>query len=470
MCSKATLFWIAVVTEIVVVCIYSYSFHLTPRTAAMDVSRDKLTINSTNSSLVLEVIPEEVIDHHVPQNQQQWNIDKFLKLNVGGRLERIKYMAETVFSSSNSSAFTTSMSTVLVELKKSLPKRPPTSLKGSASIYQTKRDISMIPEPYKNPDAKTLAFVKPRKVGSTTVGSLLSMYAYLYNLELGRVGTWIDSIRSKPKICVDVVGTYHPPSEFYNKLHNASLKSSYEYYCKEAVEFMFIRNPIDRLWSGYHHYKRSKSKATLESYLRCSTGLCDTNQPPHVLLSKDIGTALRLSEHLLMLTSDSQKMMDISLMLLSIDAQMSVCDFMYEPCSKNQDWSTSKCYTQSKNIPPGELQLLKEHAMTSGEEKFYQHIKPKFEAMTSNNKELQKRLKAFNLLRDEALDQCGEETASYKLAEHFLASDPRVRQETSRSNRRWIQRGEGLHTLDPKWLCMQWYCHKALPDPSLSEK
>ena len=60
----------------------------------------------------------------------------------------------------------------------------------STDKYQTKQRLETIPQPYKNTNAKTIAFLKPRKVGSTTVGSLLSMHAYLYNKELSPNKKW----------------------------------------------------------------------------------------------------------------------------------------------------------------------------------------------------------------------------------------------------------------------------------------
>ena len=398
-----------------------------------------------------------------------WSTEVFMKMNISCRLETIKRLAEISTTEINGSLI--DISKVLAELKRVLPKTKAAAPRTiSPGGLQTKKSLDTIPQPYQIPANKTLAFVKPYKVGSTTVASLLVMSSYVYNLELARTSKWMEVFSKTPHAdstgyCADIVGTYHPGFDFYDKLHRVSPKLRDMFYCKEPLEFMFIRNPIDRLWSGYHHAKRIKPSYSLQTYLTCKGNAgCTTHVAPHMLLSQNLNTAMNLSNNLLMLLSDSQEMMDASLMLLSLKAQMSICDFMYEPCNKNQEWGTSKCYMGGKSIPANERKILEGHVNKSGEYKFYQHILPQYMALVSKTPSLSKRLEHYNSIRDQALDKCSSQSAGYKLAAMFLMLDPRIKLErSSKSAHRAVLSGEGLHTVDARWLCMQWYCHKVVP-------
>ena len=342
----------------------------------------------------------------------------------------------------------------------------------STDKYQTKQRLETIPQPYKNTNAKTIAFLKPRKVGSTTVGSLLSMHAYLYNKELSSKKKWEKSIyfknRESSDSCANIVETYHPKVSFYEDIHRASQKQSADaFYCTVPVMFMFVRDPINRLLSGFSHVKRvyKRRPPSLSAYLEKKTEFHLTAQPPHHILSINLSKAMNLSENLLMLVSDNMEMMDKSLMLLSIKANMNVCDFMYEPCSPTQDWSTSKCRNHHQNITEPQLQLLKSHTIKSGEQQFYMKILHRFQKETANNLELSNRLAEYYSVRQKALDKCTNLAAGYKLAELFLQHDPRLIRETADFKtriKRWVLKGEALHSIDPKWVCMQWFCHKAI--------
>ena len=223
---------------------------------------------------------------------------------------------------------------------------------------------------------------------------------------------------------------------------------------------MIVRNPMDRLWSGYQHVRRYNRTLTLPTLLQQKRSLFQVSQAPHMMLSDDVSQALKMSEKLLMLVSDKTDMMDMSLMLLSLEAGMSICDVIYEPCSPTQNWSTSKCDHKKTKIPMQQQQLLQTHSTASGESLFYDTVFKHFQRMTTNNTALNKRLERYRNIREKALERCGRNTAGYIYADIFLMLDPRVQQMTDGGTKRWVLKGENQHSLDPTWLCMQWFCHK----------
>lgn len=343
----------------------------------------------------------------------------------------------------------------------------------SNDTYRTKQFPSLISRAYVNQNARSLAFIKPYKVGSTVVASLLTMRTYLYNLEMGTLPEWSEHSLHKHEYrrerCVDILGTSHPQQNFYAQLHNASSAlTQYQdtYFCRNVTEFMLIRNPMDRLWSGYQHARRYNPTLPLQLYLQnkklnLSVPLHHTAQAPHTKLSENVTQALLLSEKLLMLVSDSTEMMDKSLMLLSIKAGLSICDVMYEPCSPTQDWSTSKCDHTQTRISSTQRQLLKDHMITSGESEFYEAIFKRYQDLISNDSVLNKRLLAlYRYIRRKALDRCKQKTPGYLFADIYLMIDRRVKQINEDGKRRWVLKGEDLHSLEPTWLCMQWFCNK----------
>ena len=342
----------------------------------------------------------------------------------------------------------------------------------SNDTYRTKQFPSLISSAYVNQNARSLAFIKPYKVGSTVVASLLTMRAYLYNLEMGTLPEWSQHSLLKHEYrrerCIDILGTGHPQQNYYARLHNASSAVTQHqdtYFCRNVTEFMLIRNPIDRLWSGYQHARRYNPTLPLQLYLQnkklnLSVPLHHTAQAPHTKLSENVTQALLLSEKLLMLVSDSTEMMDKSLILLSIKAVLSICDVMYEPCSPTQDWSTSKCDHAQTRISSTQRQLLKDHMITSGESEFYEAIFKRYQNMISNDSVLNKRLAFYRYIRRKALDRCKQKTPGYLYADIFLMLDRRVMQITEDGKRRWVLKGEDLHSLEPTWLCMQWFCNK----------
>mgnify|MGYP001800247251 FL=1 len=335
--------------------------------------------------------------------------------------------------------------------------------------YRTKLDTSMVPAvSFTNVRAKSLAFVKPYKVGGTTVASLLT---YLYNLEIGSYLPLQERLdpefnATKDDKCVDIVGNDHPPKSFYGQLlqfqndfgtvgqNNGSI------FCRNVTKFMIVRNPMDRLWSGYQHARRYLRTLTLPTFLQQKRSLFQVSQAPHMMLSDDVSQALKMSEKLLMLVSDKTDMMDMSLMLLSLEAGMSICDVIHEPCSPTRNLSTSKCDHEKTKIPMQQQQLLQTHTSSSGEIFFYYTVFQHFQRITTKNTALNQRLERYRNIREKALERCGRDTAGYIYADIFLMLDPRVQQMTDGGTKRWVLKGENQHSLDPTWLCMQWFSHK----------
>ena len=168
--------------------------------------------------------------------------------------------------------------------------------------YRTKLDTSMVPAvSFTNVRAKSLAFVKPYKVGGTTVASLLT---YLYNLEIGSYLPLQERLdpefnATKDDKCVDIVGTDHPPKSFYGQLlqfqndfgtvgqNNGSI------FCRNVTKFMIVRNPMDRLWSGYQHVRRYNRTLTLPTFLQQKRSLFQVAQAPHMMLSDDVSQSFK---------------------------------------------------------------------------------------------------------------------------------------------------------------------------------
>ena len=151
-------------------------------------------------------------------------------------------------------------------------------------------------------------------------------------------------------------------------------------------------------------------------------------------------------------------------MLLSIEANMSICDFIYEPCwAGNSDQESNKCQPDLNGeiISPDKMNILRKHVQKSGEAKFYKTMKRRFQSMTANNTELDKRLKAYKKLRRQALLWCSKLQPGHKYAEVFLALDPCVKRLGGvGSSTHWVLKGEEIHPINPTWLCMQWFCHE----------
>lgn len=334
-------------------------------------------------------------------------------------------------------------------------------------FFNTKRNLSTIPKPYLNLKAKGLAFIKAHEVGSTTVATLLALNTYLYNLELWSISQLEQRMkaRSIDGECFDVVVLDKPSPNLYKNTEMASLFTHNEFSCRRQVkEFMLIRDPIVRLWSGYQQAYQREDNLDLKSYLACNTENCLSNQPPHHMLARNVNDAQNLSTNILFLIWDNQEMMDKSLILLSVEARMNICDFIYEPCSRNQDGSNSECssaYNNNKDIDETELQILSQHAQKTGETKFYKEALKRFQLMIFNNVALNNRLQNYYRVREKALEHCSKESPGYKYAEIFLTLDPRLKQTMDANTKRWRLKGEELHNIDAKWLCMQWFCQES---------
>ena len=336
------------------------------------------------------------------------------------------------------------------------------------AYYNTKQANGSIPEPFRNSRAKSLAFIRGYNVGGSSIASLLTMNAYMYNKELWRISQWQDSITHAQNMsesynrCFDISGTEHASIGFYRKVLQRAGK---KFYCgKEFSEFLLVSNPVERLWKGYQHANHLLGTPDLETFLSCKKDYCKSNQPPHYMIARNVTNAISLSQTLLALVSDSWETMDQSLMLLSIEANMSICDFMYEPCwAGNSDQESNICQPDLNGeiISPDKMNILRKHVQQSGEAKFYKTMKRRFQSMTANNTKLDKRLKAYKKLRRQALLRCSKQQPGHKYAEVFLALDPRVKRLGGvGSSTHWVLKGEKIHPINPKWLCMQWFCHE----------
>ena len=413
-----------------------------------------------------------------------WSNDILKASNITCGLSSIQQMAEAIITG-ESNSLTGNYKLILHQLELRLQNysSPKTPAKQSndgnmmplfrsihyksveLNVNRTKHLSSTIAQHYLNPAAKTLAFVKAYKVGGTHIASLLTLHAYLYNLELGKISDWHSSLttRKKNKVCRDIVGTNHPGTNFYRHLEEVKQRTNYTFYCKPAVEFMLVREPIQRIWSGYNHAKRSKSSLQLRTYLS-DRGRELTKQPPHHMLSTSLSQATLLSENLLMLVSNNQTLMDKSLMLLSIYANLSICDLIYEPCTAGENWGTSKCNDYKTDIPTKDLRLIKEYIARSGEDVFYRQALHRFQKLVSNNSRLERRLKVFHQIQNEGLERCVQNSGK-RYAETYLRLDPRVRQRSTQDDKnvtRWFLIGQDVHSIDPAWMCMQWFCHKVV--------
>lgn len=327
----------------------------------------------------------------------------------------------------------------------------------------TKHNLSSIPEPYSSTGSKSLAFIKSYKVGGTHIATLLTLRAYLYNLEIGQVNQWLDFLWKgvKREGCVDIVGTTHPIKNFYHIAQDGDPKFSEQYYCTKPVEFMMFRNPVERLWSGYNYMKRSSPQMTLKYYLDYKKKTGRTKEAPHHMISRYITEAKVSSRNILFLQQDNG-MLDIALMILSREANLSICNFMYEPCNGNPlNFQTSKCYSYPSDMNDREREKLRAYAAESGEQEFYESVLlERFKATLQSHPDIESLLEAYKQIRKQARDICiGRKV--FKYAEVFLYLDHRI--ETFKSLNGVFQSlliGEDLHTIDPVWLCMQWYCHK----------
>lgn len=333
------------------------------------------------------------------------------------------------------------------------------SAKNSSKTYFSSQAITALAaEPPKSTQKRALAFIKAYKVGGTHVAALLTVYLFLNDLEVDGVGQWKNYLVTGKKRarCVDVVGTTHPSTGFYEQIQQANPKFRDHYYCKPPVEFMFIRDPIKRLWSGYNHALRDQSMLSLRSYLKSHSK--PTVGAPHLMISKSLAKAKNISHNILMLRQDDG-LMDLSLMILSREANLSICDFMYKPCEAvGNDFGTSKCNSYEPNIGEGNMRLLRAETLRSGEQEFFDTVVGRFNNTIQSHKDIEQLLSKYNRIRGEAVDRCENEEA-YKYAEIYLYLHPKVKAHLKPDNtRRWRHKDENIHTIDPVWICMQWFC------------
>ena len=344
---------------------------------------------------------------------------------------------------------------------------------------------------------KSLAFIKAYKVGGTLISSLLSTYVYNYDLNVDPSGVWsMDGVsEQKYNSCVDVAGTQHPKPGFYKNMRQDYVQS---HFCNDPIIFMFIRNPLERLWSAYNHYLRLRvSKSSIQAshfqvgqgmlidaskgrqrpsrldqvnslkgheleyglvtFLRTDTILA--RSAPHNLLAKSLSQATSLLPNITIFSSDEGHM-DESLILLTQKSDLDMCDILYEPCTERDNlWSTSKCNDRKVPLNESLTKILQSHAGASEELTFYNLAMARFrEEIQKPN--IQKKLEQYVNMRDKTLKACSTLTG-YMAWESVFFADPLVRRS---EDNRWVVEGEDYYSIIPTWVCMQTLCRKMVGD------
>lgn len=327
-------------------------------------------------------------------------------------------------------------------------------------------------------DVKSLAFIKGYKVGGTLISSLLSTYAYTYDLNIDPSESWsmTGKVEKRYDSCVDVSGTNHPKANFY---HNVSSDYVSKYFCNDPTTFMFIRNPTERLWSAYNHYKNFKgknSKASIEKLIASSNRtktkektthelwkfIASRNQmltSPHMLLSSSYKEALELSQKINFFSQDESNM-DASLVMLAEKAGMSLCDILYKPCKGGDNsWGATKCNEDKLPLDKVSAQELYKHSIFTKEFNFYRMAMLSFRKNAANYN-FKSKLKKYLVIRKDALKACST-SASQKAWKSVFLADPYMHR---KSDSRWVLKGENFHSVVPTWVCMQAYCRATLQE------
>ena len=295
---------------------------------------------------------------------------------------------------------------------------------------------------------KSLGFIKAYKVAGTHISSLLMTIAYTYDLNVNPAGQWYMTEVNEGKYdsCIDVAGIHHPLKNFHK---SATQNYTPSYFCTDHVTFMFVRDPVQRIWSAYNHY-RNMFATSLASFLLKKPQ--DTITPPHMLLSPSLQTALKLAQNITILSSDH---MEVSLVLLATKTGMSMCDILSTSCeSKSSNWDVSKCNTRKINLTNKTLDIIRRHINATNEGMFYNKVIQNF-TRDAADPVVQHRLTLYLNMKAEASKACSSDL-SYKAYENVFYADPKVR--FLRDHKYWALSRENYHAVVPTWLCMQAYC------------
>lgn len=299
--------------------------------------------------------------------------------------------------------------------------------------------------------AKSLAFIKAYKVGGTHISSLLLTYAYTYDLNIDPSGRWTLEHKKTKKYdtCVDVAGTNHPPPNFYQYVEQEMVRN---YFCNDTVTFMFVRDPVERVWSAYNHYRRQYS-TSIATFLRDHH---ETLNLPHYFLSRTISKAIQLAHEIEIYSQDE---MDISLVMLASKSGLGMCDIISEPCVSNSNgWHVSKCNDKKLELREKTINIILDYVNATQENVFYQAVMTRFRAAADSLK-MRARLNKYVAMREEAHKACSSDIV-YKAYESIFFADPMVTYVPSKEH--WFLDGEGYYPIVPNWVCMQAYCRQSV--------
>lgn len=303
------------------------------------------------------------------------------------------------------------------------------------------------------PTSKSLSFIKAYKVGGTHISSLLITHAYNNDLNIDRTGHWSIGSDSQKKYpaCVDIAGTNHPEPNFYTSVTRNYTK---QYFCNDLLTFMFIRDPIQRIWSAYNHYRRTYATSIVTFLVRNHVTLT----PPHFFLSRSLDKAIELSDDIDIYSQDD---MDMSLVMLATKAGLGMCDIMSEPCRADRNsWGVSKCNDKKTVLKSNVVELISKYVNSTGEKAFYDKAIVQFKERASDPS-LRRKVDKYLTMRNDSLRVCSSDL-TYKAFENIFFADPMVGYSYQDSH--WVFAGEEYYQIVPTWVCMQAYCRHTIGD------
>ncbi|KAF6028473.1 hypothetical protein EB796_013231 [Bugula neritina] len=299
----------------------------------------------------------------------------------------------------------------------------------------------------------SMHFIKGYKVSGSHAAHLLTTLAYTHDLNIDPTGglkggsiNW-----NRYRSCVDVAGLDHPHKQFYKAVPVGFMK---KYFCADVVKFMFVRDPIERLWSAYNHYADwYKQKSSLDSFLKSQHSLLTS---PHEMLSSSVKEALNFTRSLTILFQES---MPESLVLLAVSANISICDLMYEPCDISaHDWAANKCNPDKRQISDNSRNMIKASKLYLYEKQFYDELKEVFLQETASGS-FQQLLFKYKTLQNDALIACSNRVA-VKAWENVLFADSKVKVTSGKIIRFRVYGANSPSILTGSLLCIQDYCRK----------
>ena len=307
-----------------------------------------------------------------------------------------------------------------------------------------------------SPLTKSLMFIRAYKVASTHITSLLVTLAFAHNLVIDNPRGKLKSWTGKQASCKDISGLHYLKKELRVL---PTLNSSRHPFCNDPLKFMFIRDPIERLWSGFNHYiVRAKRNDSLSDYLN-SDHLSLT--PPHTFLSSDVEKALRIAESV---TFFDQQDLDVSLIMLAMKTGLSLCDIVYVNCDPIQIiGNISRCNYEKLNLEDDSIKILTEHAELTKEKHFYDTVIRKYNREYRSPK-IAYKLKQYITMVDKALQVCMSQPSVWAW-ESIFSVDPRIvlTRKTGRSPTFTTFADQNL-PIKPTWVCMQQYCRNIMGD------